>query len=568
MATKDNKRYLTRRELLRAGSLVVVGSLAYACTTPAQPSPTTAPAATKAATAAATQAAATKAAGTVAPAATVAAGATQAPAATKAAAPAKRGGTFSMARTANVRNLSGIDLARGNFAFIRALYNTLIHLDGNLNPQPELATAWQFSADGRVMTLDLRQGVKFHSGKDFTSEDVKFSWEYGKHPETGSPQMRSLFNQIKEVRTPDRYKVELAFDQPNPLVFDILDTLCMFDSTMVAQINTKDAGSGPFTVTAFVPNTEIRMQRFANYWEQGKPYMDEYIVRTLPDEPAMVLNFETQVLDAVWAPAAHEVARLRTQGGVVADPGAGAQGMFHLMANITKGPLGEKRVRQALNFAIDRERCVRTGLAGTIEHTCLMWPRGSWAYFSDLENRYSYNLDRSRALLAEAGQSAGFDTSILVSSRDNPPQLVMGQIIQADLAKLNIRARIEDVEATLFNTRTRSGDFDLCVHNYGRANRDPGTTLAGAVIWYPKAENGPIGFDLPNFVQWRDQAIRILDREQRRPLYRQIQELMLDESFSMAIAGNQSYWIYRDYVEAMSYSRESSPYVGNVWLDK
>ena len=200
----------------------------------------------------------------------------------------------------------------------------------------------------------------------------------------------------------------------------------------------------------------------------------------------MVLNLETKMLDAIWAPALHEVARLRAQPGLVADPGAGAQGMFHLMANVTKGPLASKKVRQAINYAINRERCVKTALAGTIEPTCLMWPRGSWAYFADLEGRYSYDLTKAKSLLTEAGYPNGFETSIILSQKDNPPQFPIGQIIQGDLAKIGIRTKIEDLDSTVYNTRILKGDFELSVHNYGRANRDPGTMLAGAVIWYPR----------------------------------------------------------------------------------
>ena len=528
MKTGDATYLLTRRELLKAGARAAVAPLVYACSPAwAQPAPSL-----------------------------------------RTGTAAKRGGTFSMARTAAAKNLNGVDLTRSNFAFIRALYNMLVRLDKDLNPQPELATSWQFSPDGLAMTLTLRQDVKFHSGREFSSEDVRFSWEFAKDPTTGSPQMRQLFSLIRDVKTPDKATVELMFDKPCANIFDILDTLCMFDNSAVNKLSTMDAGSGPFKVVGYIPGAEIRMRRFDGYWEPGRPYLDEYVVKTIPDEAAMVLNLETKMLDAIWAPALHEVARLKAQPGLVADPGAGAQGMFHLMANVTKGPLTNKKVRQAINHAINRERCAKTALAGTIEPTCLMWPRGSWAYFADLEGRYAYDLGKAKTLLAEAGYPNGFGTSINLSQKDNPAQFPIGQIIQGDLAKIGIRAKIEDLDSAVYNIRNQRGEFELSVHNYGRANRDPGTTLAGAIIWYPKAEKGPIGFDSTDFVKWRDEAVTTLNRENRKPLYRKIQEYALEESFSMAIAGNQSFWIYRDYTRGIWYSRESSPFVGDMWLDK
>ena len=87
--------------------------------------------------------------------------------------------------------------------------------------------------------------------------------------------MRQMFRLITDVKTPDKYTVELMFERPTPLVFDVLDTLAMFDQSVASKINTTDAGSGPFMVTSYIPNAEVRMKRFDGYWEPGKPYLDE-----------------------------------------------------------------------------------------------------------------------------------------------------------------------------------------------------------------------------------------------------------------------------------------------------
>ena len=559
MKSNNGKRFLTRRDVLKAGALVAASPLLAACAQPAT-TPTQAPAATAAPKPAATTA--------PAPAATVAPqpAATQAPAAAATKAP-KTGGTLTVARPINMKDFNGVDMARGNMSWFKSIYGYLVRLDKDLNPQPEMAESWQFSPDGLTMTLKLRQGVKFHSGRDFTSEDVLFSWQYGKDPTTGSPQMRQLFNLIKDVKTPDKFTAELKFDAPNPLVFDVLDTLCMFDKTAVDKISTRDAGSGPFMVTNYVPGQEFVAKRFPDYWQKGQPYMDEVIFKVIPDPATLVINLETKAVDAIWSMALTDVPRLKTLPGLVAEPGAGAQGMFQIMAK-NKGPLAEKKVRQAINFAIDRERIVKQVMSGTIEHTCLLWPKVSWAYFADLEGTYKYDLEKSKQLLAEAGFADGFNTSILCSQKSNPPLLGIAQIVQADLAKLKINAKIEDVDATVFESRAPKGEFELIAHNYGRVNRDPGTTMAGAVVFYNKDQNGPVGFDLPEFVKARDTAVRLLDREQRKPYYRKIQEIMLDESFLMPIAGNQSYWVYHNYVKGVSYSRESSLFTVDMWLDK
>ena len=477
----------------------------------------------------------------------------------------KRGGTFTLARTASIQDFNGVNLIMGHFAFIRALYNTLVRLDKDLNPQPELAESWQFSPDGLTMTLKLRGGVNFHSGRDFGSEDVRFSWEFSTDKTTGSPQMRELFSLIKDVKMPDKYTVELKFDKPNPLVFDALDTLCMFDRTRVDKLGQADAGSGPFQVVGYRPGGDVLLKRFDAYWEADKPSVDEYTIRQVPDAGAMVLNLESKAVDAIWGVPLHEVARLGALPGLLADPGPPAPNIYQLMVNVRSEPLSNKKVRQAISHAIDRERICKTILHGTVKPTWLMWPKGSWAYFGDLEGRYPYNLDKAKALLAEAGYPNGFETSITCSQKIMAAQMGIAQIIQADLAKIGIRSKIIDLEPVVYVSRVYKGEFLLQVHNYGRINRDPGTMLGGAVVWYPK---GPTGFEYADFTKWRDEAATSLDREKRKVLYRNIQELALEECFINPIAPQQQFCVYRDYVKGLWFNREGVPFVGDLWLDK
>jgi ABC-type transport system substrate-binding protein len=217
---------------------------------------------------------------------------------------------------------------------------------------------------------------------------------------------------------------------------------------------------------------------------------------------------------------------------------------------------------------MDRERCGRVILESLVTPTCLMWPRGSLAYFTDLEGRYSYNLEKAKALLAEAGHPSGFKTSILLSRAINPILYGFGQILQADLAKLGIEAKIEDVESTLYTRRVLGGQYEIVVHNYGRANRDPGTTLMGDQVWRTHKEGGKLVPDFPDFGNWRDEAARTMETAKRQALYRKIQEWMLEESFVMPFAGNVSYWLYRDQVKDLKFTRESSPWGDVVWLDR
>ncbi len=119
----------------------------------------------------------------------------------------KRGGIFTFATTAGIQEFNPYNLITGHYPFMRALYNTLVRYDATLQPEAELAEKWDITPDGKTLTLKLRQGVKFHSGREFTSADVKPSVEFGQTNEKVT--MRTLYRGIKQVETPDKYTVVL-----------------------------------------------------------------------------------------------------------------------------------------------------------------------------------------------------------------------------------------------------------------------------------------------------------------------------------------------------------------------
>ena len=176
-----------------------------------------------------------------------------------------RGGTFTMARTASVQEFNPLSLMAGNFGFMRAMYNTLAHYDSNLKPQPELAEKWDFSPDGKTLTLKLREGVRYHSGREFTSADVKFSVEWASANDQST--MRTLFKTIRQVETPDKYTAVFKFDTINPGAYDILDTLYMLDRETINDRAKMGVGTGPFRLDKYVPNDRVEMVAFKDYWD-------------------------------------------------------------------------------------------------------------------------------------------------------------------------------------------------------------------------------------------------------------------------------------------------------------
>ena len=551
---------VTRRHLLIACLGGTALGLASACAAPAQPAPATV------APAQATSAPAQPAPATSAPAAPTAAPTMAPAAATKPAGP-KRGGTFTVARTGGVTEFNPFRSSIGNYAYMGALFDTLTWLDDKMNPQPGLAERWDVSADGLTVTFKLRQGVKFHSGREFTSADVKASWEFGSTDETAT--MRSMFQSVKQVETPDKYSAVFKLGKLFPALFDMFDLLWIIDKETFANRANTAIGTGPFKMERYLPNDRAEMVAFRDYWDAGKPYLDRYVLRQIPDTASLTINLEAGSVDAIWVPSAADYLRLKAAGGkFFTMTGALGQSMFDVGMNVTRGPLQNKKVRQAIAWSIDRARFCRTSLQGQSEPSCLIWPQSSWAYFKDLEGRIGYDLDKAKALLKEAGFENGFETELLCSTGVGSAYTELALIMQADLKKIGINAKVSDVDEARYRAATTSGDIPIVMHSYGRANRDPGTTVTAAKAWVNEKEGNWTHWNSPEWDKLRTDLNASLDREKRLPIARKLQEMALDECFTTVIAPKMSPWVLGQYVKGFWYTLEDVPKVGDVWLDK
>ena len=365
LLTTSRRRAL---KLLGAGSGAVFLAACGAAATPASAPPaTSAPAATP--TTASAAAAATTVSGTAPTAAaaapTTASAPTSGSAASASGAP-KMGGTLRAIQAGDLASLDGHYYTTGNGLSAWIVYDTLTAYDDNLKPQPQLAESWDQNSDATQIKLNLRKGVEFHSGRELTSDDVIYNLNRILDFKLTAGIITGFVPPETTWTNPDKYSVVLNTKQPWAAIFDFFQVLNIIDKDTAEgpDAKTKAVGTGPFTFVEWVQGDHVTYGKNKNYWQSGQPYLDGITVGIAKDQQAMVASFESGAADFMLNPPLRDYARLVTdsqyQGLELPNPAA----FWMLQPNSTRPPMDDKRVRQALNYAINRPRMVETVLLG------------------------------------------------------------------------------------------------------------------------------------------------------------------------------------------------------------
>jgi peptide/nickel transport system substrate-binding protein len=455
--------------------------------------------------------------------------ATQAPAATK------PGGTLRLGITSELPNLESHQMSPPTFNIIYQVHDRLIDYDDNLQPIPSLAESWQFSADHRQLTMKLRQGVKFHTGRELTSADIPLNIHHAADPKTGIGNLAVMSSWITDVQTPDRYTVVLVTEQPRPSLFDYLQFLNISDpeTFMGPNAATKVVGTGPFEFIEWIQGDHVTLRKNRNYWKSGTPVLNEQQLLILKDPQAMVAQLEAGALDAAIGTPLRDVARLKgdPKYRYYSNPAAGTYTV--LVANTTQPPLDRKEVRQAINYALDRKRVADTvylGIGGTPK--ALPWTPQNPAYDATKAAAYAYDLDKARSMLQQAGvPNAQFD---IILPSGGAELATIAQILQDDLAKLNITAGVKPLDTAPYNQTALSKQaWGLNVGQSLFTQLLPSTITVLSTYYQP---TGPqTGFVDDGYTQLVNAIAVETDRAKQHMLYTQLNDILLDQCFLMPI---------------------------------
>jgi peptide/nickel transport system substrate-binding protein len=444
----------------------------------------------------------------------------------------QRGGTLIAAFSADP---AGFDPVRGpsgmSHVVIEQVYSTLMLLDPDANPIPGLAASYEMSEDGLEYIFHLREGVTFHNGDPLTAEDVKFSLDRLREPESGYS-YGSQVETIAEVEVVDPLTVRFKLSQRTGpfLIYMAFPGSSIVPKKLVESghdLNAQPVGSGPFEFVSYQPRSAIKFARNDDYYEEGKPYFDAMEYRIISDITALsnavmsgVVNFSNEIPPKDWA-------AIQSNPELVGRSIEGSR-YYWLLPNNEKPPLDDPRVRQAVAHAIDRQAIVAGAFFGQATPiTGGVVPEWNWGYAGLDHFTPGANPDKAKELLAAAGHPDGFETSITIAS-SFPAMVAMAPIIQANLQAVGINAKIGTMEIPRYWDEVWStSNFDITTMYWLSPLADPDDFVTnnykcGMAINVQKSCSAAMDRVLA-------EAKAAPTQDERKQLYRQMQELSLEE---------------------------------------
>jgi peptide/nickel transport system substrate-binding protein len=449
-----------------------------------------------------------------------------------AAAAATGGGTMTIGYDSDILKLDpGIQQSGVDWPPAALVYSRLVEYDNTMMaPVPGLAESWTVSDDGLTYTFQLRQGVKFHSGREVTAADVAYTFDRGF--EIG-PQGRfaGYMIAVDSYEATGDYEFVINLKQLDVTFFPNLAVMSasIVDQETIDQVDTQPIGSGPYEFVEWIPGERVVYRKFADYWapEQQAQWPDEIITVPIPETQTRIANLQSGQIDvATSIPPEFEQQ-------IADDPNLQLLGQevsasyLCVIFSMERPPFNEnKLLRQAIAYAIDKATINNNIFFGSGEPGCSLLPPTHWAY-TELDCP-TYDPDRARELLAESG----FDTSTPITFRtftDRGFGVPVAEIIQSNLRDIGLTVEIEPLEWAFYVEDAWVGrNFEMTLAWYTREIDPDG--LFSSVLRQEQGNN-PMRYYNEAVETLFDEGKATTDDEERKRIYEEIMQVaILDDT--------------------------------------
>jgi len=456
------------------------------------------------------------------------------------------------------------------------IYEGLVmYAEGSTEIEPCLATDWTISEDKKEITFELREGVKFHDGTDFTADDVVFSFarqydsehpfhEYGNWAYWGY-----MFTDIEEVVKVDDYTVTIKMKTPNA---SMMTSLAMFTAAIVSEDAAMEygedffknpVGTGPFTFVEWIKDDRVTLEAYDDYWG-GRATLDEIVFRVIPDETTRLLALQNGEVHGVeyLDPSQLSIVENDSNLTLISVPG---MNVGYVALNCGEGyvdanrngkwdegedaevpgafePFKDIRVRRAIQHAINKQSIIDNIYQGAASVAVQGMPPGLIGYNDEIEG-YEYDPELARDLLEQAGYPDGFDVTMYQMGSTSRPYFPVpneiSQAIQTDLAAVGINATLYTADWGTYLADAEQGKAQMIMLGWSGDNGDPDNFLN--VLYSQKTATvgsaGNYGFKKNQELQdLLDQGLLVYDPAERAEIYKEANSIIVEEATHVFIA--------------------------------
>jgi dipeptide transport system substrate-binding protein len=466
----------------------------------------------------------------------------------------------------------------------RPVYNRLVEFRiGSTEITPGLAERWDVSEDDKVFTFHLRQGVKWHANahfkptRNFNADDVLFSFNRqwkddsayhkvsgGSYDYFGDMDMPKLLASIEKL---DDYTVRFTLtESQSPFLADLAMDFASIQSQEYADALTKEGkqenidqepiGTGPFEFVQYQKDSTIRFRAFKEYWGP-KAKVDQLVFSINKDPAVRLAKLRAGECHIMPYPNLADLPAIRADKALKLEDQPGLN-IGYLAFNATKKPFDDVRIRRALNMAIDKKAILAAVYQGAGQPAKNLIPPTLWAYDNAVQD-FPYDPTAAKALLAEAGYAAGFETDLWampVQRPYNPDAKRIAELMQSDFAKVGVKANVVSYEWGEYRKRIQAGEHQMALFGWTGDNGDPDNffvPLAGCAAARPGGGNVAKWCN-KSFDDLVAKAATIASQSERTKLYEQAQVIMHEEAPFFLIAHSVVFMPMRKEVEGYKMS--------------
>src|SRR5690625_1211249 len=435
----------------------------------------------------------------------------------------------------------------------RLVYEGLLEFDrDSFEILPALAHEWDVAEDGLSYTFYLEEGVTFHDGTEFNAEAVKINFERWSDPEHEFafrdenyvyPRYVPIFggekgdegHLIEEINVIDDYEIEFVLRRPDGIFLRNL-TISSFNIMSPAaleeygpDIDQHPVGTGPFKFVEWQKDESVTLEKFEDYREEGLPVVDKVIFEVIPENSARLIALragDIDIMDGVNVEDAESIEADDDLELIIRDE----NNFGYLGFNVEKEPFNDKSVRQAINYAIDREAIVEAMYGEYGRVATNPFPSSEIGYHEGIG--YEFDLGKAREILEESGYADGLEIELWTLPIPRPyfpnPEAV-SEIIQHDLAEIGIDVIIVNEEWATYLDSIDNGEQQMFMLGGTGINGDPSYGLNLQLREDSFGSGNNTFYHNPEVEKLLDEALEIIDEDERVEVYKEIQEIVAED---------------------------------------